>query len=293
MRCSEATKLLDGFRTHELVMHEHEQLAAHLAVCGRCAGELAEITHWADDMTWLHVEAPAAVLDWVRQKTCDHYSDVETDLGRIWVGFSIRGVTMVFPRPTQSGEFESAYQDRYGRRPIKGELPEVYAGAITKAAAGMARSPVQVDLSAVSDFEQKALLLLRKIPRGEVRPYSWLAREAGHPRAVRAIGNAMARNPVPLLLPCHRVVPADGGVGRYAFGAALKRELLAREGAPVEEMERYAREGVRYIGCKTTRIYCLPSCHDARRMRPQHRVLLAGAAEAAEAGFRPCRHCRP
>ena len=293
MRCSEAVKLLDGFRTQELGKHNQEQLAAHLAVCGECAGELKEITHLADNMTGLHVEAPAAVLVAVARKTSDRYAAVATDLGRIWVGFSIRGVTMVFPQAKESAEFESIYQDRYGRRPIPGELPAVYAGAIAKAAAGRAGSHVPVDLSAVSDFDQKALLLLRRIPRGEVRPYSWLAREAGHPRAVRAIGNAMARNPVPLLLPCHRVVPAVGGVGGYAFGAALKRELLAREGAPIEEMERYAREGVRYIGCKTTHVYCLPSCHDVRRVRPQNRVPLPGAAEAAGAGFRPCRHCKP
>lgn len=293
MRCSEASKLLEGFRTHELGKLEYERVAAHLAICGGCAGELAEIAHLADDMTRLHAEAPAAVLDWVRQKTCDRYSDVETDLGRFWVGFSVRGVTMVFPQPAESEKFESIYQGHYGRRPIKGELPESYAGAITKAAAGMTRSRVPLDLSAASGFEQKALMLLPKIPRGEVRSYSWLAREAGHPRAVRAIGNVLAHNPVPLLLPCHRVVPAGGGLGKYAFGAALKRELLAREGAPVEEIERYAREGVRYIGCKTTGIYCLPSCHDAQRVRSRNRVLLAGSAEAAEAGFRPCRRCKP
>jgi len=293
MRCSEASKLLEGFRTHELGKLEYRQMAAHVAVCGRCAGELAEITCLADDMTRLHVEAPAAILDQVRQKTCDRYSDLETDLGRFWVGFSFRGVTMVFLQPTESEKFEDIYRHRYGRRPIRGDLPGTYAGAITRAAAGKAPPSVPLDLSAVSGFEQKALLLLRKIPRGQVRPYGWLAREAGHPQAVRAVGNAMARNPVPLLLPCHRVVPAAGGVGRYAFGPALKRELLVREGAPVEEIERYAREGVRYIGCKTTRIYCLPSCCDAQRVQSENRVLLTGTADAVRAGFRPCRHCKP
>jgi O-6-methylguanine DNA methyltransferase len=293
MRCSEAVKLLDGFRTRELVKSQHKQVAAHLAACENCAGELAAIARFAAELSGLGAKAPGAILQLVREKTFDRYSDLETELGRIWVGFSVLGVTLVVPRASEPAEFESVYMNRYRRRPLKGELPRGYEAAIRKAAAGFAAARVPLDLSAVSDFEQNVLLLLRKIPRGEVRPYSWLAREAGSPQAVRAVGNAMARNPVPLLLPCHRVVPTGGGIGNYAFGPDLKRRLLAREGVPVEQIEQFARERVRYIGCKTTGIYCLPTCRDARRVRSENRVLLAGAAEAAESGFRPCRHCRP
>ena len=69
-----------------------------------------------------------------------------------------------------------------------------------------------------------------RIPRGEVRTYGELAAIVGRPRAARAVGTAMARNPVPLLVPCHRVVPSSGGVGNYGFGSDLKAKLLAGEG---------------------------------------------------------------
>ena len=70
-----------------------------------------------------------------------------------------------------------------------------------------------------------------EIPWGEVRPYSWVAREIGRPRAVRAVGSSLGHNPLPFVVPCHRVVRADGHIGEYgAGGPAAKRAMLATEG---------------------------------------------------------------
>jgi O-6-methylguanine DNA methyltransferase len=134
---------------------------------------------------------------------------------------------------------------------------------------------------------------LPKIPRGEVRTYEWVAREVGRPRAVRAVGTILGKNAVPLVVPCHRVVPTAGGVGNYAFGSAAKRNILSREGVDVEALETMARSGVRYIGSRTTKIVCFPTCRDARRIRDDNRVPFRGAEEAVEKGFRPCLRCRP
>ncbi|HXX94340.1 MAG TPA: MGMT family protein, partial [Planctomycetota bacterium] len=76
--------------------------------------------------------------------------------------------------------------------------------------------------------------VVRAIPAGQVRTYAWVARAAGRPGAARAVGTAMAQNPICLLIPCHRVV-ASTGLGGYsaAGGLGTKRRLLAREGAPI------------------------------------------------------------
>jgi methylated-DNA-[protein]-cysteine S-methyltransferase len=63
-----------------------------------------------------------------------------------------------------------------------------------------------------------------------VRTYSWLARQAGRPGAARAVGNAMALNPIPFLIPCNGIVPASGCIDKYGLGTAIKRKLLEREG---------------------------------------------------------------
>jgi O-6-methylguanine DNA methyltransferase len=135
--------------------------------------------------------------------------------------------------------------------------------------------------------------VLPKIPRGEVRTYEWVARQVGRPRAVRAVGNILAKNVVPLVVPCHRVVPTSGGVGNYAFGSALKRELLQREGVDVDALEKLSKQGVRYVGSRTTKIVCFPTCKDAKRIREENRVPFRGAEQALEKGFRPCRRCQP
>jgi AraC family transcriptional regulator of adaptative response/methylated-DNA-[protein]-cysteine methyltransferase len=71
---------------------------------------------------------------------------------------------------------------------------------------------------------------LRSIPRGETRTYSQIAELIGQPQAVRAVAQACASNPLALLIPCHRVVRADGGLGGYRWGVDLKRALLDAEG---------------------------------------------------------------
>jgi methylated-DNA-[protein]-cysteine S-methyltransferase len=89
-----------------------------------------------------------------------------------------------------------------------------------------------VDLRLVrSDFRRQALSELRRVGPGQVVTYGQLAARVGHPKAARAIGTACATNPVPIIVPCHRVVPGSGGVGSYGGGPALKRALLEFEGA--------------------------------------------------------------
>ncbi len=131
-------------------------------------------------------------------------------------------------------------------------------------------------------------------PRGEVRPYGWIAAEIGRPKAVRAVGTALAHNPVPLVVPCHRVVRSDGFIGQYSMGGPdAKRRILAAEGLDIRALEADAAAGRRWTGSDTTHIVCHPTCRDARRTTDRHRVHFPTLAAAAAAGYRPCKHCRP
>ena len=88
----------------------------------------------------------------------------------------------------------------------------------------------QIDLAGCSAFGRRVLEEVHRIPRGRVATYGMIARALGSPGATRAVGSACARNPLPLFIPCHRVVRSDGTLGGYAGGAALKRLLLEWEG---------------------------------------------------------------
>jgi len=89
-------------------------------------------------------------------------------------------------------------------------------------------SGYEVDLSGLTDFERSVLCETRKIQYGSVVTYSKLAARIGKPNAARAAGNALKKNPAPIVIPCHRVV-SKGGIGGYAFGVETKRYLLKLE----------------------------------------------------------------
>ena len=108
------------------------------------------------------------------------------------------------------------------------DLPEV-AAEIRRFIAGetsLARVPIDIRGTV---FQRRAWEELRRIPRGETRTYAEIARAIGAPAAVRAVGSACGANPVALVVPCHRAVRSDGGLGGYAWGLPVKERLLEIE----------------------------------------------------------------
>lgn len=159
------------------------------------------------------------------------YSPIATPIGEAFVAYGRRGV-VALRRSRSARSFEAWYRGAFGRATRPDRDPDAaFLAAVRERVGGDRRSGVAIDLGAVSPFERAVLEKAQEIPRGQMRPYAWIAQAIGRPSAVRAVGNALGRNPVPLLIPCHRVVRGDGAPGNYVFGAAAKRALLAFEGA--------------------------------------------------------------
>jgi methylated-DNA-[protein]-cysteine S-methyltransferase len=150
-----------------------------------------------------------------------------------------------------------------------------------------------VDLSLVrSDFQRRALMRLRRaVPPGSVITYQALAAAVGAPSGQRAIGNTMAINPVPLYVPCHRVIKSDGTIGNYGGGVPRKIKLLRAEGFSVARDHRLPAGSV--MGHLVTHIFCRPQCHAAMRADPAKSVIFANSRRAQSAGLRACKLCRP
>jgi O-6-methylguanine DNA methyltransferase len=119
--------------------------------------------------------------------------------------------------------------------PPPSELPEPYAGVLRRYLAGERIDPttLPVELGGTA-FQSKVWASLRRIPFGQVRSYASVAREIGSPRAMRAVGGANGKNPVAVVVPCHRVVDADMSLGGYSGGLPYKRFLLELEGARLD-----------------------------------------------------------
>jgi O-6-methylguanine DNA methyltransferase len=224
----------------------------------------------------------------------DRYARIESPIGSLVVAWNGLGVSAVEAAPSDAA-FEAAHEARTGRHAIRAEhLPPALERAIRRRLGGDRRVRIELDLRGHTEFERDVWEKAREIPRGEVRPYGWIAAEIGRPRAVRAVGTALGHNPVPLIVPCHRVVRSDGLLGQYSLGGPEnKRTILAAEGVDLPRLERLAASGVRFLGSDTTRIFCLPTCRHARRVTDRHRLEFRSMAEIQARGFRACRVCRP
>ena len=231
---------------------------------------------------------PDEPVERVLARETDRLFSCESPLGEVYVGVSDRGVRRL-GRAASPEEFARRYKERFGKL-LSWGTDEATRRLAERVAAALAGEKVEVpaDLSGTTPFQRQVLEVVKGIPRGEVRPYAWVAREAGSPRASRAVGTVMANNPVPLLVPCHRVVRNDGTTGSYAFGAEEKVGLLEGEGVPVGELA-----GSPYLATPTTGIFCHATCRNARRIKPENRQRFRSAQAAAEAGYRPCRVCSP
>ncbi len=97
-------------------------------------------------------------------------------------------------------------------------------------------SKVSIRFNWGTDFQNSVWETIRQIPYGEVRSYKWIAEQIGHPKAVRAVGGAVGANAAVILNPCHRVIRSNGALGGYGGGLERKRQLLALEGYPIEEL---------------------------------------------------------
>jgi O-6-methylguanine DNA methyltransferase len=176
------------------------------------------------------VRSPAGLLDAVLSELNlgDQYAPLDSPLGRLFVAWNDVGVSAVM-RSSTAEDFEAQFQARFGR-------------AVRAAETVPADVQDRFDLRSVTEFERAVLLKAREIPAGEVRTYGWVAAAIGAPRAVRAVGTALRKNPVPVLIPCHRVVRSDGKLGEYALGGPeAKRAILASEGVRAENIDALAR----------------------------------------------------
>jgi methylated-DNA-[protein]-cysteine S-methyltransferase len=158
------------------------------------------------------------------------YDLTDSPVGELLVATTDRGLCRIAYRPDDAlDELAGDFGVRVLRVPrrvdgIRRELDEYFEGQRQE-------FDLRLDLTPVADFHRRALDELALVPYGQVTTYGALAAKVGRPKAARAIGGAMNRNPIPIVLPCHRVVGAGGSLVGYAGGLERKELLLRLEGA--------------------------------------------------------------
>lgn len=159
------------------------------------------------------------------------YSGLDTPFGPIFIAKTVKGVCLINLSTISEAEFLSCIRKRFRQEAIRdgkrlknvmNELSDYFGGR-------RVNFQSVLDLSIGTEFQKKVWEKVSEIPYGEQRTYKWIADEIGNPNSVRAVGNAVGKNPVPPIIPCHRVIRSDGQLGGFSSGISLKIWLLKRE----------------------------------------------------------------
>jgi AraC family transcriptional regulator of adaptative response/methylated-DNA-[protein]-cysteine methyltransferase len=160
------------------------------------------------------------------------YATAKSSLGEVLVAATERGVSAVYLGDGDA-RLVKELREEYPRAEIssaKGAFTQWVEEIVSRVEGSAPRRELPLDLQATA-FQRRVWQELQKIPRGTTRTYSQIARAVGKPRAVRAVARACATNPVSIVVPCHRVVRADGNLAGYRWGLSRKETLLERERA--------------------------------------------------------------
>lgn len=279
MKCDRVLSTLEDLTLPQLRAKNYTGLQRHAPHCPDCQPHWEQwVQHEQLLVSFLAVR-PSPTALWERIMAAVATSETaETEAGTrplFTVELSPRGVRrLVLGAAAVSDRSETAAGRSLEAR-IQTQLAEYLRGERTI-------FHLSLDLQLCSDFERAVLETTATIPYGEVRSYKWIAECIGRPRAMRAVGNALHHNPLPILIPCHRVVKSDGSMGGYALGEAWKTRLLTLEQTTTP-----------FVGCSSTRILCYRGCRHERRIRQGNRIHFAQVNEALQSGYRPCMVCQP
>lgn len=281
----------------------------HVARCGPCredlrqyraieelVGTLRDEPLPGDDATLARAELEARLAD-LRSRVVS-FGVFPSPLGPILIARSELGVSLVRYLDEHGATAsqihrllgEEAVEDRETTGPLHAELLQYLEGRRT-------RLDWAIDLrGARSDFQRRVLAATAALPYGAVTSYAGIARRIGARSAVRPVAQALRWNPLPIAIPCHRVIGSSGSLVGYAgTRVELKERLLALEGVRVVPARRHlrVRRAAMYTLVAGESQYCLPTC-GSLPSTPLSQLLLFGSRERAEAaGLAPCTDCRP
>ncbi len=242
LSCDEVEEQLPLLAIGDLTADEENDLDVHALDCDFCANEISLTRRLAGILDVLpemeDVSARVATaLPLLRERIDEAlprragYDRVDSPLGPLFLVVSSDGLCAVRFHDTEENVVDWARSsdlrpspDPAVVRPFARELHEYFEHQRTS-------FDLPLDLSTASPFVQRVLRATATIPFGQLASYKTIAREIGEPGATRAVGNALGHNPVPIVVPCHRVIRSDGSLGGYTGGTSIKRHLLTLEGA--------------------------------------------------------------
>ncbi len=234
--CDLCCDALPGYVCGDLKFLDKQWIDEHTAACGYCQRQLTgfqRLDHLLSEFEQDRCSEMKAPAFTKRTREVAKYGSMESPVGPLLIAATDAGVVEItFGRHTSNQEFFShviergfdPVPDQQAINPVVNQLKEYFQGSRNV-------FDVPVDFTGLTPFARDVLQATAAVPFGGTATYSEIAKKISNPGAARAVGNALGKNPVPIILPCHRVVPADHSIGKYTGGVDIKVSLLSIEGA--------------------------------------------------------------
>lgn len=305
--CADVEIDLVGAASGEASPAAVDRVAKHIEHCSSCRDDY-ERYRAVDDMVTDLKKLPGPPSDRARERLLAglsdlrsrlvHYGVFATPLGPLLIAATEQGISLVEYVKRRDGSDSWLLRQRRVEPEADAAPVERFHGELMEYLEGRrARLDWPLDLRfARSDFQRNVLQATAQVPYGAVTSYAGIAKEIGQPRAVRAVAGALRRNPLPIVVPCHRIVGSGGALVGYAgTRLGLKEHLLGVEGVPLGHGRRQAEidRMAMYAWYRTERSYCLPTCGEISEQPIGMVTLFASAHEAEVLGLAPCGDCRP
>lgn len=240
--CDVAAEAMPGYLIGELTRPETDWLLDHTAHCSYCNKLLdgcEQMTGALDDLCADCGEPPRPTATSLGLREA-RYGFMDTPVGPVLIAVSDRGVCEVSYLGHHSADAALCDIEERGLYPVEQQtsvapvIEQLYEYFLGKRFA----FSVPIDFGLVTPFTRRVLEATELVPFGQVLTYGQIARQIGQPGASRAVGNALGRNPIPVIVPCHRVVRSDGTMGWYTGGPQIKQTLLRIEGVSFAQGEQ-------------------------------------------------------
>jgi methylated-DNA-[protein]-cysteine S-methyltransferase len=279
LSCTACAAMLEQYRTVRVQLHvlvTHEDLTSGVHAARR-----------ALDQRLLGSSRPRLVLDVWR-----------SPVGDIRIGKTDKGVVLTeFVRPDGDDASVASLHREFAIESGGQEIADLIQ-TLEDYFSGKRRSlEWSVDDTLMrSDFQREVLRATAEVPYGTVVTYLSIAEAIGQPKAVRAVAQALRHNPVPIQIPCHRVIGSDGNLTGYAGNLVdIKKQILAVEGIPVVETAKgfAIPKAQMYVGWRHDRCFCRPDCASLKDQLVRDRTFIPSRSRAEEMGYAPCDVCHP
>ncbi len=236
--CDVACEAMPALLVKDLQPQDVDWVLQHASRCGYCHDMLIRYQHVDAALNRLmrtiegEPVSPPPLRFLTKRVRRASYARIESPIGPLFVAVSDRGVCEIGfgAQETEEG-FRNQLErrgffpasDHHGIEGIARQLAEYFRGERN-------RFEVPLDFSGISPFTHAVLAATSEVPFGRLATYRDIAQRIGRPEAMRAVGNALGRNPIPIIVPCHRIVRSDASLGGYTGGIEIKQRLLAHEG---------------------------------------------------------------